>query len=59
MDKVTIPEPISPVTEFLSKPQKLLIGGKRIDAISGKTFEVSDPSTNTILAHVFHEFFTI
>ena len=35
MDTVTIPEPISPVKEFLSKPQKLLIDGKRIDAISG------------------------
>ena len=52
METVTIPEPISPVKEFLSKPQKLLIDGKRIDAISGETFEVSDPSTNTILAHV-------
>ena len=52
METVTIPEPISPVKEFLSKPQKLLIDGKRIDAISGETFEVSDPSTNTVLAHV-------
>ncbi len=52
MDTVTIPEPISPVKDFLSKPQKLLINGKRIDAISGETFEVADPSTNAILTRV-------
>ena len=52
MDTVTIPEPISPVKDFLSKPQKLLINGKRIDASSGETFEVADPSTNAILTRV-------
>jgi phenylacetaldehyde dehydrogenase len=52
MDAVTIPEPISPVKAFLAKPQKLLIGGKRVDATSGETFEVLDPSTNVILTHV-------
>ena len=52
MDAVTIPEPISPVKAFLAKPQKLLIGGKRVDATSGETFEVLDPSTNAILTHV-------
>ncbi len=52
MDATTIPEPITPVKEFLSKPQKLLIGGKRVDAASGETFEVLDPSTNTVLTRV-------
>ena len=52
MDTVTIPEPISPVKDFLSKTQKLLIDGKRVDASSGETFEVADPSTNTILTRV-------
>ncbi len=52
MDAVTIPEPISPVKEFLSKTQKLLIDGKRVDAASGETFEVLDPSTNSVLTRV-------
>jgi hypothetical protein len=49
MDAVTVPEPISPVKDFLAKSQKLLIAGKRVDAASGETFEVLDPSTNTVL----------
>ena len=52
MDAVTVPEPISPVKNFLTKPQKLLIDGKRVDAASGETFEVLDPSTNTVLTRV-------
>ena len=30
------------VTEFLSKPRKLLIGGKWVEAKSGKTFKTLD-----------------
>ena len=52
MDAVTIPEPISPVKDFLANSQKLLIDGKRVDAISGETFEVLYPSTNTALTRV-------
>ena len=52
MDAVTIPEPISPVKDFLANSQKILIDGKRVDAISGETFEVLDPSTNTVLTRV-------
>ena len=52
MDAVTIPEPISPVKDFLANSQKLLIDGKRVDAISGETFEVLDPSTNSVLTRV-------
>ena len=40
MDDVVIPEPISAVKDFLLKPQKLLIGDKRVDTVSGKTFEL-------------------
>jgi phenylacetaldehyde dehydrogenase len=40
------------VTEFLSKPRKLLIGGKWVEAKSGKTFKTLDPATGEVLAHV-------
>jgi acyl-CoA reductase-like NAD-dependent aldehyde dehydrogenase len=49
MDAVNIPEPISPVKDFLANSQKLLIDGKCVDAVSGETFEVLNPSTNTVL----------
>ena len=52
MDAVAIPEPISAVKDFLSKSQKLLIDGKRVDAASGETFEVLDPSNNSLLTNV-------
>ena len=52
MDAVIIPEPISPVKDFLENSQKLLIDGKRVDAVIGETFEVLDPSTNTVLTRV-------
>lgn len=39
--------------EFLSKqPKKLLIGGKWVDAESGKTFETRNPATDEVLAKV-------
>lgn len=47
-----ITEPLSTVKEFLASPQKLLIDGRRVNAASGKTFEVLDPSNNSILTHV-------
>jgi hypothetical protein len=47
MDEVTIPEPILPVKDFLANSQKLLIDGKRVDAVSGETFKILDPSKNT------------
>jgi acyl-CoA reductase-like NAD-dependent aldehyde dehydrogenase len=52
MDAVIIPEPISPVKDFLANSKKLLIDSKRIDAVSGETFEVLYPSTNTVLTRV-------
>lgn len=39
--------------EFLSKqPKKLLIGGKWVEAESGKTFETYNPATDEVLAKV-------
>ncbi len=38
--------------EFLAKPKKLLIGGKWVDAESGKTFETRNPATDEVLAKI-------
>ncbi|MBP6351970.1 MAG: aldehyde dehydrogenase family protein, partial [Candidatus Obscuribacter sp.] len=38
--------------EFLSKPKKLLIDGKWVDSISGKTFETINPATEEVLCRV-------
>ncbi|HEY9784023.1 MAG TPA: aldehyde dehydrogenase family protein [Candidatus Obscuribacterales bacterium] len=38
--------------EFLSKPKKLLINGKWVDAESGKTFETFNPATEEVLSKV-------
>ena len=40
------------VTAFLQGPRKMLIGGKWVEAASGKTFESYDPSTGEVLARV-------
>jgi phenylacetaldehyde dehydrogenase len=37
---------------YVSKPRQLLIDGKWVNAASGKTFPVYDPSTGEVLAHV-------
>ena len=45
--------PIHPwVAEFLGAPKRLLIGGKWVDAASGKTFATVDPATEETLAQV-------
>ncbi|MDD4933850.1 MAG: aldehyde dehydrogenase family protein [Methylacidiphilaceae bacterium] len=45
--------PIDPrVAEFLSGPKGLLIGGKWVDAASGKTFATVNPATEETLAQV-------
>ncbi len=40
------------VGEFLSMPRKMLIGGKWLDAASGKTFPTFNPATGEVLARV-------
>ena len=42
----------SPVTEFLKRPRKMLIDGRWVDAVSGKTFETHNPATGEVLARV-------
>ncbi|MBV8771523.1 MAG: aldehyde dehydrogenase family protein [Deltaproteobacteria bacterium] len=44
--------PTSPVGQFINKPKKLLIGGKWVEAASGKTFATLNPATEETLAQV-------
>src|SRR5689334_20251848 len=44
--------PTSQVGQFLTQPKKLLIGGKWVDAASGKTFATVNPATEETLAQV-------
>jgi phenylacetaldehyde dehydrogenase len=41
-----------PVSSFLSKPRKMLIGGQWVEAASGKTFPVTDPATGAEIGRV-------
>ncbi|QPJ62630.1 MAG: aldehyde dehydrogenase family protein [Candidatus Nitronauta litoralis] len=52
MNTVAVPEPIPEVQQFLNSSHKLLIGGKRVDAASGETFAVTDPSSLNELCRV-------
>jgi phenylacetaldehyde dehydrogenase len=38
--------------QFVSQPRKMLIGGDWVPSASGKTFEVFNPATGEVLAHV-------
>ncbi len=40
------------VQDFISKPRKMLINGKWVEAASGKTFPTYDPSTGEVLATI-------
>src|SRR6204780_3405071 len=42
----------SRVHEFLAKPRKMLIDGKWLDSVSGKTFPTYNPATGEVLAKV-------
>ncbi len=52
MTTATITEPSTATQKFIDSPHKLLIDGKRVDAASGETFEVLDPSNNNVLRQV-------
>src|ERR1700693_2485982 len=54
-DVMNIPQRISidpAAKNYVSIPRKLLIDGAWVNAASGKTFPVYDPSTGEVLAHV-------
>lgn len=40
------------VNQFVTTPRKMLIGGKWVDAESGKTFDVVNPATEEVIAQV-------
>src|SRR5947209_19432407 len=40
------------VLSFIEKPRKMLIDGKWVDAVSGKTFPTYDPSTGKVMAQI-------
>ncbi len=40
------------VADFLARPRNMLIGGKWVEAASGKTFATLDPATGEVLAQV-------
>ncbi|HVB87625.1 MAG TPA: aldehyde dehydrogenase family protein [Candidatus Dormibacteraeota bacterium] len=46
---ITIDENVS---KYVAKPRKMLIGGKWVDAASGKTFPTYNPATGEVLAQV-------
>jgi phenylacetaldehyde dehydrogenase len=53
MATTTAPVQLNPkVTEFLSRPRKILIDGQWVDAASGKTFATYNPATGEILSQV-------
>jgi len=53
MRTATVEIPIhQKVTTFLSTPRKMLIGGRWLEAASGKTFPTYNPATGEVLAQV-------
>ncbi|MGQ0656965.1 MAG: aldehyde dehydrogenase family protein [Chromatiales bacterium] len=40
------------VSAFIAKPKQLLIDDKWVPAVSGRTFEVTNPATGKVVAHV-------
>jgi phenylacetaldehyde dehydrogenase len=42
----------SRVTDFIAKPRQMLIDGKWVNAVSGKTFPTYNPATGEVLAQV-------
>jgi acyl-CoA reductase-like NAD-dependent aldehyde dehydrogenase len=45
-------EVLPEVTKFVEGPPKMIIAGRSVDAVSGETFEVVDPSTGRALTEV-------
>jgi phenylacetaldehyde dehydrogenase len=53
MDTIALDNRLSPpAREFVSRRNRLLIDGKLVEAVSGKTFPVYNPATGTVLAQV-------
>jgi acyl-CoA reductase-like NAD-dependent aldehyde dehydrogenase len=55
MTTATLPDALSaPSRSFAAGPHRLLIGGERLDAADGRSFETLDPSTGRAIASVAH-----
>ena len=52
MDSTAAVKPGDAAQAFLSRAERFLIGGEFVESVSGKTFEVFDPSTGGALARV-------
>src|SRR5438045_6741607 len=52
MSVATLPNIDSRVSEFIGKPRQMLIDGKWVNAVSGKTFPTYNPATGEVLAQV-------
>src|ERR1700757_1997921 len=52
MVTATTPQVRNDVSDFVRKPRKMLIGGKWVESVSGKTFETYNPATGEVLARV-------
>jgi acyl-CoA reductase-like NAD-dependent aldehyde dehydrogenase len=55
MTTATLPDALSePARNFAAGPHRLLIGGERLEAAGGRTFQTVDPSTGQPIAEVAH-----
>src|SRR5581483_1480809 len=52
MSTAAAPTVSEPVSQFIAKPRKMLIDGKWVDSVSGKTFPTYDPSTGKVMAQI-------
>ncbi|HEX3860394.1 MAG TPA: aldehyde dehydrogenase family protein [Stellaceae bacterium] len=52
MDTIELDPRLRHSAGFLGRTPKMLIDGKMVGAVSGKTFEVVNPATSAVIAHV-------
>src|SRR3954471_15724018 len=52
MSTAVAPQLHERVSQFITKPRKMLINGKWVDSVSGKTFPTYDPSTGKEMAFI-------
>jgi phenylacetaldehyde dehydrogenase len=52
MDTLELDPRLQHATTFLGRTPKMLIDGRMVGAVSGKTFEVVNPATGAVIANV-------
>ena len=52
MDTLELDPRLRHATMFLGRTPKMLIDGRMVGAVSGKTFEVVNPATGVVIANV-------